>query len=737
MSFAPRLRRQNWTLIIGALLVGLMILLSIIGPSLALQDPMKENYTLEVNGSIRTPPYPAFEIPGYPLGTDRFGRDLLSRILWGVRPTMIMVTVVAAFRLVLGILLGLIIGWADGGRARRLDSVLSSVLSMPVLIVAMIGIYAFGLDKGLPAFMFGLGLTGWAETARMVSEQTRLVKRQTFIEAARALGAGDRLILFNHILRQIMSLVWVLLAFEISGTLLVAASLGFLDIYIGGGVWIEVFDFQAVNVEGLPELGQMLSSALVKITDPSALLIIGSVIFTGVLGFNLLGEGLRVELSDREFGRRAGLLPQQIQEWLDVRVFIPLRAWMEANGRRAGVFAFVLVIIAGAWIYYDRNRFLFQESASVLPVQGDHLWATELHDSFGTLYVPYSMDTQPVLSWQVEIPGGASGGPVVYADGTLVITGRENILLAFSPQGEVLWQTALPAQPIGTPALDAQGDIYVADVEGYVTAFDSRGNQLWRIEASSTRQATSGPIVSSSGMIYVTMIDAVVGIAPEGVLAWRRTATDIYVDSPPKLSADESLVFIKDVALDSVTGQIQEISVLSENQVLFTEPAFFTGMDGQNYYRSGHEVMQWRRDESGLQVEPARGWQAGTFVLFNPLMQGLASNGLAWLFYSSEYSDGRMVWIDSQSRLIGNFEFPLNNSRLMAVGARSEAYLCGPTGARIRCVAALPGVENPQWEVLLDDNSRPIGGALVPDTLYVTSANGFLYALSTTEAGEP
>src|SRR5512147_2595245 len=117
----------------------------------------------------------------------------------------------------------------------------------------------------------------------MVSEQTRLVKRQTFVEAARALGAGERLILFNHILRQIMSLVWALLAFEISSTLLVAAELGFLEIYIGGGVWIEVFDFQAVNVAGLPELGQMLATALVKISDPSAMLVIGSFIFMGVL----------------------------------------------------------------------------------------------------------------------------------------------------------------------------------------------------------------------------------------------------------------------------------------------------------------------------------------------------------------------------------------------------------------------------------------------------------------------
>jgi peptide/nickel transport system permease protein len=735
MNLRHRLIHANWTLILGASLVGFMILLAVFGPAFAPQDPMQENYTLAVDGRIQTPPYPAQKIPGYPLGTDRYGRDLLSRILWGVRPTMIMVTAVAAFRMVLGILLGLIIGWADGRRARRLDSILSSLLSVPVLIVALIGIYAVGVHKGLWAFIFGLGLTGWAETARMVSEQTRLVKRQTFIEAARALGAGERLILFNHILRQILSLVWVLLAFEISSTLLVVASLGFLDIYIGGGIWIEVSDFQAVNVEGLPELGQMLSSALVRITDPSALLSIGSVIFIGVLGFNLLGEGLRIEFSQREFGRRAGMMPQVAQEWLEAHVFIPLRAWMEIHGRRAALIAFIFVVIAGAWIYYDRNQFRFEGSQITLELPGGNLWTTELHDSYGTQFVAISLTSQPALKWQVEIPGGSSGGPVVMADGTIVIAGKENVLLAFTPQGDLLWQTPLSAIPIGAPALDAQGNIYIADFEGYVSAFDSQGSLIWRVEASSTRQATSGPIVSSNGMIYVTMIDAVVGISPEGTLVWRKTAADTYVESPPRLSADESLVFLTDVVLDSATGQIQEISILPENQVLFTEPAFFTGVDGRNYYRSGHEVMQWRRDESGLQVEPARSWEATSFVLFNPLTQGVTSNKLAWLFYGSDFSDGRMVWLDEQSRLIGNFVFPFTNSRLMAVGEDGEAYLCGPTGARIKCVMVYPGSSEVQWEIFLDDNSRPIGGALVPGTLYVASDNGILYALSPEETG--
>jgi peptide/nickel transport system permease protein len=735
--FPKRSHDRNWTLFTGLILVGFMILIAIIGPDLAPQDPMKENFTLAVDDQIRTPPYPAFEIPGYPLGTDRWGRDLLSRILWGVRPTIIMVASVAAFRLAVGILLGLLIGWAEGGRARRLDSFLSSLLSVPVLIVALIGIYAIGVEKGLWAFIFGLGITGWVETARMVSEQTRLVKRQTFVEAARALGSGERQILFNHILRQIMSLVWVLLAFEISSTLLVAAELGFLGYYIGGGIWIEISDFQAVNAEGLPELGQMLSSALVRITDPTALVVVGTIIFTGVLGFNLLGEGLRIELTRTELGRRIRFLPYALTEWFEVQFLPSFRYWRELHGKKAGQIAFASFLIIGIWIYYDRNSYKFVEPELSIQTTNAHLWATELHDAYGTSWVPLSLETPLELKWQVQLPGGASGGPAVYADGTVVTAGLDNVLMALNPQGELLWESPLDATPIGAPALDAQGRIFVADFDGHVTAFDAQGNRLWRVEASATRQATSGPIVSSSGMIYLTLIDAVVGISPDGRLVWRVTATDEFVDAPPRLSADESLVFLKSTAMDAHTGHIQTIQIRPENEILFTEPAFFTGVDGRNYYRNGHEVMRWQMTESGPQVEEPVSWEYQSFVLFNPLTQGVTANGLAWMFYSSRFNDGRIVWVDEQSRLVGNYRFPHESSRLIAMGAKGEAYLCGPTGARIECVAAMPGSEEPLWSMFLDNPAPPIGGALVPGTLYVTLEDGTVYALSTKDNIQP
>jgi ABC-type dipeptide/oligopeptide/nickel transport system permease subunit len=175
---------------------------------------MQENFTLKVDGNITRPPYPAFKVPGFPLGTDSFGRDIVSRLLWAVRPTLILVASVALARLVLGILIGLWAGWATGRVGRTLDSIIAGALSIPVLIVALMVIAAVGIEREMAAFIFG-----WpdrlGETARLVSEQTRSI-RTVYVEAAQALGASDIRVLGSHILRQIMPLVSMLLAFEVA-----------------------------------------------------------------------------------------------------------------------------------------------------------------------------------------------------------------------------------------------------------------------------------------------------------------------------------------------------------------------------------------------------------------------------------------------------------------------------------------------------------------------------------------
>ena len=327
------LRQVNWSLVLGGLISLIILFIAIWGPSLAPHDPMKENYALSINGNIVRPPYAPMALPDYPLGTDQFGRDMLSRILWGVRPTTIMVGIVAAIRLVIGIILGFFIGWSTGISGKILDTVLFVALSIPILIVALMGITAVGVNKGIWAFIFGLAISGWAETARIVSTQTRALRGQVFIEAAQALGASEGRVLFKHVIPQISPLVWMLLVFEVSATLFVISELGFLGYFIGGGLWIEVSDFVSINTTGLPELGQMLSTVLISLVKPLGLIVIGSFIFLMILGFNMLGEGLRVQHNYRmRVGyRRRELIGGRTGEWLEEKVSRPASDFIEGT----------------------------------------------------------------------------------------------------------------------------------------------------------------------------------------------------------------------------------------------------------------------------------------------------------------------------------------------------------------------------------------------------------------------
>jgi peptide/nickel transport system permease protein len=729
---ASPIHNLNWPLLIGFMLVGLILLVSIFGPAWAPQDPMQENYTLRLDGKIRTPPYPPFKIDGYLLGTDNFGRDLWSRILWGVRPTMIMVSVVAIIRLVVGTILGMIIGWSQGRMKRIMDSLLSTTLSVPVLIIAIIGIYLVGNQKGVLAFIVGLGLTGWAETARLVSEQTNLIKKQVFIDAVRSLGASERYILFVHVLRHIFPLLWMLLAFEISSTLLVSAELGFLGYYIGGGVYVEISDFVAVNTAGLPELGQILSSALLKLSDPSALIVAGTCIFIGVLGFNLLGEGLRREtgIENQKKHHAFGLLPQDWGDWLEHHVLAPVSDWFNDHRIFKWGISFLFILGVGLFIIV---KFIYIPKADsqqiILEVPGDHLWASERHDPYGTKWVPVGITSEPEVVWSVPIPGGASGGPAVNAEGVVYIAGLDQFLLAIDPTGVILWQYPLIAVPVGGPALDEDGNIYVADYGGGVTAVSPAGDLLWHTQASSVREATAGPIVSPSGMIYVTIIDTVAALSPDGELVWRVGAADVYAEIPPRLSARQDMIFLWNSALAAVSGTRQDLQLVPENQLIAKDPAYFTGADGLDYYRVGHAIMDWHLGESGGEVGPSRTWLYQSSVIFNPYDQGVTPAGLGWLYYTTQYSDSRMVWLDEKSRVVGNYLFPRVDATLIAIGGEDEAYLCGATGARVECINIAVTQQEPTWSITIDVPTGVAGGALVPGRLYVALQYDNLYAL--------
>ncbi|HLB45610.1 MAG TPA: tetratricopeptide repeat protein, partial [Anaerolineales bacterium] len=111
--YAPLHWRQfNWPLIIGSLLVSAVLFIAVFGPRLAPRDPMEEMHVAQVGETWLAAPYPPFTVPGFPLGSDKLGRDVFSQLLWAVRPTMILVSIVAGVRLALGIIIGLASGWS-------------------------------------------------------------------------------------------------------------------------------------------------------------------------------------------------------------------------------------------------------------------------------------------------------------------------------------------------------------------------------------------------------------------------------------------------------------------------------------------------------------------------------------------------------------------------------------------------------------------------------------------------
>ena len=224
--------RRNWPLRIGSAIVLGVVAVAILGPWLAPQELLAGTPVLQINGRWSGPPYPlGHPASGWaPIVVDHGLSRLFSPFLpyWRWWPSL------RPCGLGAGLSLGLAAGYLDGAWRRTLDLILRLALTFPVLVVALAVIAFVGIQRGLLASVPGLCLTGWAETARYVETQTRTTRTHPFGEAARSMGAGDRHIVIYHILRHVLPLASMLLALEVSSTLMTVAALGFLGYDIGG-----------------------------------------------------------------------------------------------------------------------------------------------------------------------------------------------------------------------------------------------------------------------------------------------------------------------------------------------------------------------------------------------------------------------------------------------------------------------------------------------------------------------
>lgn len=316
------IHNHNYPLAIGLMITIGFILIALFGPMMAPLDPMVVfNDPIFIGEDVYIPssiPVRPLELNQFLLGTDNVGRDLYSRLLNAIRPTLFLCLVIAGTRIGLGIVLGLISGWYKGVPERVIETLMGAALAVPILLFALATLSFMG-KRTLPNFVIAMSLTGWANTAVFVKNRTQTTTQAPYIEGALAVGVQPGGILRRYILPQLWPALPALIAFELGAVLLLLGELGFLGMFIGDAFVQRVADPNtpgtiAVGLTAsVPELGQMLSDFWSKmIRTPWELAIVGSTVFLQIFAFNMLGEGLR-RVMDITRPRRSWLRRRQRQ----------------------------------------------------------------------------------------------------------------------------------------------------------------------------------------------------------------------------------------------------------------------------------------------------------------------------------------------------------------------------------------------------------------------------------------
>jgi len=296
----PRRRRRlrvsvNGELVLGGLIVLGLFLVVLFGPLLAPSNPYLsgQQSTMVIDGEYTTAPFPP--MPGLPFGSDQWGRDVLSILLYGTRNTLVACLFIAMARVLLGSALGMLAGWHEGGIVdRAVMSLIEVTTALPALLVGMILIFALGIQGGITVFILALCFVGWSEIAQYIRGEFMVVRRKPFIEGARVVGLDGLGIAIRHILPNVLPSLVIIAVLEMGAVLMILGELGFIGVFIGGGTWVQIGDTTAINIPDIPEWGAMMAGARQFARSKSWMVFYPALaFFLAVLGFNLLGEGLR------------------------------------------------------------------------------------------------------------------------------------------------------------------------------------------------------------------------------------------------------------------------------------------------------------------------------------------------------------------------------------------------------------------------------------------------------------
>ncbi|HET7700013.1 MAG TPA: ABC transporter permease [Candidatus Limnocylindria bacterium] len=280
---------RNRAAILGLAVIVLAAIIAILAPFIAPYDPLKVDTKFNQLEPVWTGS--KYTNPAYPLGTDQLGRDILSRLMWAARVSMVVgfipTTMVFAIGIAVGLSAGYFGGWVDQGLMRLTDIVYAFPDFLFVLIiVASFRNSAFGnLLGGLVLIFAAVAIVGWIGIARLTRGQVLALKEREFVEAARAIGAGPTRIMTKHLLPNALAPLIVTAAFAVPGAIIGEATLSFL------GVGIK---------PPTPSWGAMINEGFIGFSaNPWAVLLPAICISIVMLAFTFVGDGLRDALDPR------------------------------------------------------------------------------------------------------------------------------------------------------------------------------------------------------------------------------------------------------------------------------------------------------------------------------------------------------------------------------------------------------------------------------------------------------
>ncbi len=258
---------ENRAMLAGGLIIFLFVFTAIFTSWLSPFDPFAQSIRLR----LRPPGDPHW------LGTDGYGRDILSRIIWGSRISLTVGVVAVAIGATLGILVGLVAGFFGGGVDNLLMRIIDILLVLPTILLALVIVAMLG--PGVFNLMIAVGIANAPRFARVIRAEVLAVKQMVFVNAASALGASSIRLMARHILPNILASILVLSTLRIAQAITTEASLSFLGLGVPPPT---------------PTWGSMIADGRIYLrTSPWVAIIPGIMIMLIVMAFNLFGDGLR------------------------------------------------------------------------------------------------------------------------------------------------------------------------------------------------------------------------------------------------------------------------------------------------------------------------------------------------------------------------------------------------------------------------------------------------------------